>query len=333
MGEESLIAMIRHLHSAPTSNMTSCDIRSLATQGKFAEIEAEKVRVSSVFRQVEDVIDTHSLVLERVMQRKRAEDVALFDELIRVKKAVSADVAAFGKAAESLDGLWKEYVRLNASVATKSAAAVTRLREVGDLIKPVRDADAELKNKTAEIERAERLLQDAQSAKAEAADNLAAKREASVKDLAAKFVALNGDAGTDQAALSQMMAQAGAPVASPTAPVPTDGTPPTLTSDDLFKANAHVSDSITGVRESVASIGTPSAFLQLLVRANNGSNGTAAAKPAMASADAVNAVIDGFSNKDINAVQAAATATQNAKEAFQQRVAMLVFLQKDIAIA
>jgi len=67
------------------------------------------------------------------------------------------------------------------------------------------------------------------------------------------------------------------------------------------------------------------------VRANNGSNGTAAAKPAMASADAVNAVIDGFSNKDINAVQAAATATQNAKEAFQQRVAMLVFLQKDIA--
>merc|ERR1711861_19364 len=45
----------------------------------------------------------------------------------------------------------------------------------------------------------------------------------------------------------------------------------------------------------------------------------------------VKEVIDGYSSKDLKEVESTAAKAQKAKELFQQRVAMLVFLQKDIA--
>merc|ERR1711871_671439 len=312
--EESLIAMIRHLHSAPTSNMTSCDIKEKATQGKFDDIVAEKGRISSFYRKVEEVIDTHSLVLERVLARKRAEDTVLFDELIRVKKAVTADVAAFSKAADSLPKLWDNYVALNASVVAKSNKAVARLQEIGDLVKPVENANAELQ------------------AKEDAKDNVAAKRDSAVKDMVAKFIPLQNDAGTNQAALNQLLAQAQAPTSEAPAK---DGMPPSITKDDLFATSQHVEDVAAGVKESAAKIGQASvSFLQTAMRTlmkEAGDNETNATKPAIPTVNAVKEVIDGYSNKDLKEVEAVAVKAQKAKEQFQQRVAMLVFLQKDIA--
>merc|ERR1711968_259490 len=330
--EESLIAMIRHLHSAPTSNMTSCDIKEKATQGKFDDIVAEKGRISSFYRKVEEVIDTHSLVLERVLARKRAEDTVLFDELIRVKKAVTADVAAFSKAADSLPKLWDNYVALNASVVAKSNKAVARLQEIGDLVKPVEDANAELQAKKEEVARMEATLQGAISAKEDAKDNVAAKRDSAVKDMVAKFIPLQNDAGTNQAALNQLLAQAQAPTSEAPAK---DGMPPSITKDDLFATSQHVEDVAAGVKESAAKIGQASvSFLQTAMRTllkEAGDNETNATKPAIPTVNAVKEVIDGYSSKDLKEVESTAANAQKAKEQFQQRVAMLVFLQKDIA--
>lgn len=128
------------------------------------------------------------------------------------------------------------------------------------------------------------------------------------------------------------MASAAAPTSSD-APKNSDGsTPVALSKDDLMASAGHAGGLADGVAESAAKIASATSFMQTamltLLRIPNASNAT---KPAVPAADAVNTVIDGYSQKDMTAVQTAATAAQKAKEVFQQRVAMLVFLQKDVA--